>query len=145
LPNSVKQDNSIETIKYFVEERLIAPFSASVMRSIFLPEKQLHHQLLQVHYHEKNFYQDGVLKFLNRLAEQETITKMVSTAPSAFIDPYLPLADDLSGKHKAKHIMSLCNLPSKISLLKPVWLMWMQQRVKPKTRLVPALLPPPGT
>jgi hypothetical protein len=75
LPNRVKQDNSIETIKYFVEERLIVPFSASVMRSIFLPEKQPHRQLLQVHYHEKSFYQDGVLKFLNRLKEQETITK----------------------------------------------------------------------
>jgi hypothetical protein len=110
-----------------------------------LQEKQPRRQLLQVHYHEKSLYQDGVLKFLNRLAEQETIPQAISTAPSASIDPYLPLADDLSGKHKAKHIMSLCNLPSKISLLKPVWLMWMQQRVKPKTRLIPALLPPRGS
>jgi hypothetical protein len=40
-----------------------------------LPEKQPRRQLLQVHYHEKSLYQDGVLKFLNRLKEQETITK----------------------------------------------------------------------
>jgi len=72
-----------------------------------LPEIQPRRQLLQVHYHEKSLHQDCVLKFLNRLAEQETIPKAISTAPSASIDPYVPLADDLSGKHKAKHIMSL--------------------------------------
>ena len=106
LPNRVKQDNSIETIKYFVEERLIAPLVQASCDQFPLPEKQPRRHLLQVHYHEKVFYQEGVLKFLNRLAEQETIPKAISTVPSASIDPYLPLADDLSGKHKAKHIMS---------------------------------------
>jgi hypothetical protein len=55
LPNRVKQDNSIETIKYFVEERLIDPLVQASCDQFSLPGKQPRRQLLQVHYHEKVF------------------------------------------------------------------------------------------
>ncbi len=110
LPNRVKQDTSIETIKPLVEERLIAPLGQASGDQFSLPEKQPRRQLLQVRYHEKSLYQDGFLKILNRLAEQETVPKEISTAPSASTITDVPLADDLAGNHTAKHIPAISNI-----------------------------------
>lgn len=104
LPNRVKQDTSIETIKPLVEERLIAPLGQASGGQFALPEKQPRRQLLQVRYHEKSLYQDDFLNILNRLAEQAP-QNTASSAPAKI--GLSPIEDTSSDLMPDQHILSM--------------------------------------